>query len=71
MRCKKTELNKFLYEVQPDIVLLQETWFSDKKSPHFNGYVMVKKNRSATYKTIGGGGGQYSSGSQPGLNSRR
>ena len=52
---KKLEFNKFLYEVQPDIVLLQETWFSDKKNPHFNGFSMVNMNHSKTYKTTGGG----------------
>ena len=40
---KNLEFNKFLYEVQPNIFLLQETWFSDKKTPHFNGYSMVKR----------------------------
>ena len=52
---KQQELNKILYDAQPDIVLLQETWFSDKHSPKFNGYSMVKKNRPNTYKTTGGG----------------
>jgi len=46
--------NKFLYEVQPDIVLLQETWFSGKNTTHFHGYSMVNRNRSRTYKTTGG-----------------
>ena len=52
---KQTELKKFLYESQPDIVLLQETWFNDKYSPHFTGYSIVYKNRINTYKTTGGG----------------
>ena len=52
---KQQELKKFLYEAQPDIVLLHETWFSDKHSPKFNGYSMVKRNRLNTYKTTGGG----------------
>ena len=52
---KQLELKKFLLGAQPDIVLLQETWFSDKHSPKFNGYSMVKRNRLNTYKTIGYG----------------
>ena len=49
------EFKKFLYDAQPDIVLLQETWFNDKHSPNFSGYSMVKRNCLNTYKTIGGG----------------
>ena len=49
------EFKKFLYDAQPDIVLLKETWFNDKQSPNFSGYSMVKRNRLNTYKTIGGG----------------
>ena len=41
---KKLELNKFLYDIQPDIVLLQ-----------FPGYSMINRNRLPTYKTTGGG----------------
>jgi len=52
---KQQELKKFLYDAQPNIVLLQETWFSDQQCPEFNGYSMVKRNRLNTYKTIGGG----------------
>ena len=52
---KKTELNKFLYDIQPDIVLLQETWFRNKKTPQFPGYSMINRNRLPTYKTTGGG----------------
>jgi len=52
---KQTEFKKFLYESQPDIVLLQETWFNDKYSPHFTGYSIVYRNRLNTYKTTGGG----------------
>ena len=32
---KQLELKKFLYETQPDIVLLQETWFNGTHSPYF------------------------------------
>ena len=42
-------------ESQPDIVLLQETWFNNTYSPHFIGYSMVNRNRLNTYKTTGGG----------------
>ena len=52
---KKLELNKFLYDIQPDIVLLQETWFRNKKTPQFPGYSMINRNRLPTYKTTGGG----------------
>ena len=52
---KQTEFKKFLYESQPDIVLLQETRFNDKYRPHFTGYSIVYRNRLNTYKTTGGG----------------
>ena len=52
---KQLEFKKFLYDAQPDIVLLQETWFNYKHSPNFIGYSMVKRNRLNTYKTVGGG----------------
>ena len=45
---KQIEFKKFLYESQPDIVLLQETWFNDTNSPHFIGYSMVNRNRLNT-----------------------
>ena len=52
---KKLELENYLYNTQPDIVLLQETWFKDKKTPQFHGYSMIHRNRLPTYKTTGGG----------------
>ena len=59
---KKLELDNFLYDIQPDIVLLQETWvllqetwFKDKKTPQFHEYSMINRNRLPTYTTTGGG----------------
>ena len=52
---KRLELNNFLYAKQPDIVLLQETWFKDNVIHQFHGYSMIQRNRHTSYKTTGGG----------------
>ena len=44
--CKISELSSFVSIVQPDLLLISETWFSPKSCPHLDGYDVYRRDRN-------------------------